>query len=93
MADLFDIRGCSLSYYCAQDWDTLVATEDSNRRFCMKCGKDVKYCQTYEEFESMAQIGHCVAFRAFTDKQVKKMMEETVGVTLGIPIVRRNTTK
>jgi len=41
----------------------------------------------------MAQIGHCVAFRAFTDKQVKKMMEEPVGVTLGIPIVRRNTTK
>ena len=35
MPDLYDIRGCSLlDYYCAQDWNSLVPTNDPGLKFC-----------------------------------------------------------
>ena len=85
MADLYDIRGCGLAYYCAQDWNTLVATEDPDKKFCKECQKNVKFCKTYTEFDEMAKIGHCVAFLAFTHEEMEEMGKTPVSITLGLP--------
>lgn len=93
MPDIFDVSGCSLRFYCAQDWNTLVSTIDPNIKFCKECGHNVKYCETFEEFDEMAQAGHCVAFRTFTHEQTEDPNAFLPHVTVGIPIVRKKTNK
>ena len=85
MPDIYDIAGCELSYYCAQDWNALTETNDPEMRFCKECKKNVRVCRNYEEFDQLAKVGHCVAFLAFTDSQVKEMMEMPVPKPLGLP--------
>ncbi len=85
MADIYDIAGCELSYHCAQDWNELISTNVPDIRFCKECKKNVKICRNYEEFDRLAEIGHCVAFLAVTDSQAKEMKENPVPKTIGIP--------
>ena len=85
MPDLYDIQNCSLDYYCAQDWNTLIPTTDENYKFCMVCKEKVRFCSTYEEFEKQAEVGHCVAFMSFSHEDIEKLKEQPFQVTLGIP--------
>jgi hypothetical protein len=45
----------------------------------------VKVCRNYGEFDQLAKVGHCVAFLALTDSQVKEMAEIPVPKPLGLP--------
>jgi len=92
MPDLYDIRGCSLlDYYCAQDWNSLVPTNDPGLKFCTECQKNVKFCKTYEEFEEMAEIGHCVAFLSFTHEEIEEMKKQPVTMPMGLPKRKSST--
>lgn len=85
MPDLFDVQNCSLDYYCAQDWDTLIPTKDPNFKYCTVCKENVRFCNTYEEFQEVAEQGHCVAFMSFSHEQIEEMRKTPLTVTLGIP--------
>ena len=85
MPDLYDIQNCILDYYCAQDWNTLIPTDDPNFKYCTVCKVAVRFCNTYEDFEEMAKIGHCVAFMSFTHEDIEAMKTQPFQVTLGIP--------
>lgn len=89
MPDLFDIRGCALSFKCEKEWSSLIPTTDSNIRICEECKQNVKFCSTYEEFVDMADIGHCVAFPSLRESGLQGLLESEPYVTVGIPIVRR----
>ena len=93
MTNLFKIKGCSLRFYCSQDWDTLVPTGDPRIKYCEECGQNVKFCKSFEEFDEMARAGHCVALRALTHDQVDDSNALLPHVTVGIPIVRKKTNK
>ena len=85
MPDLYDVTNCSLDYYCAQDWNTLIPTDNPDIKHCLECKKDVNFCKTYEEFEEMAENGFCVAYMVFTDEETKGMTHRPVTMTVGIP--------
>ena len=89
MPDLYDVLNCSLDYYCAKDWNTLLPTINPKIRHCTECRKNVHFCKTYEEFDKLAGRGSCVAYRVFTDEETKGMTHRPVTVTVGIPIVRK----
>jgi hypothetical protein len=86
MPDIYDIAGCELSYYCAQDWNVLTITNDPELRFCKECKKNVRICTNQEDFDRLAEIGHCVALLILTNKQVQEMKEKPVPKPLGLPI-------
>ncbi len=86
MADIFEIENCPLDYYCSKTWDELVDTKDKNIKFCKECSKDVKYCETIEEFDEMAKIGHCVAYRVYQHGENDGKIWE---VTLGLPLRKK----
>lgn len=86
MADIFDIENCPLDYSCAKTWDELIDTNDPNIKFCKECLKNVRYCETIEEFDEMSKIGHCVAYRVYKHGENDGVIWEA---TLGLP-ARKN---
>lgn len=89
MPDLYDVLNCPLDYYCAKDWSTLVPTKNPNLKHCTECKKDVMFCATFEEFDDMAERGHCVAYMVFTDEETKGMTRRPVTITMGLPVIRK----
>lgn len=85
MSDLYDIQHCPLDFYCAKDWNTLIPTKDPNLKFCTECKENVRYCETYEEFERQSELGHCVAFMSFSHEDIEELKRHPFQVTLGIP--------
>ena len=58
------IRNCAWGYKCEKNWDGLIATDDSNIRFCDACAKEVYLCRTEQELASSVLMNRCVAFPA-----------------------------
>jgi len=85
MPDLFHLENCRLDFYCAQDWDSLIETDDNKTRLCLVCKEYVRYCETQEEFDESSQAGICVAIKTFTHEDIEKLRQQEWSVTLGIP--------
>ena len=90
---MVNIKGCLLSFYCSQDWNTLVATSDPRVKFCKECGNNLRFCKTFDEFDEMARTGHCVALRDLSHTQTDFSDDFYPYVTVGIPIVRNKQKK
>ena len=85
MPDLYDVQNCSLDFYCAQDWNILVPTNDPKFKYCTVCKENVRFCETYEDFDEMSEQGHCVAFMSFSHEDIERLKREPFSVTLGLP--------
>jgi hypothetical protein len=56
------IRNCSWGYKCERIWDSLIATDSNNIRFCDACEKEVYLCKTKRELADSVLLNRCVAF-------------------------------
>lgn len=56
------IRNCSWGYKCEKTWGSLIATDNSNVRFCDACEKEVHLCKTKRELADSVLMNRCVAF-------------------------------
>jgi hypothetical protein len=56
------IRNCSWGYKCEKTWDSLIATDQSNIRFCDACSEEVYLCNTKRELTDSVLLNRCVAF-------------------------------
>lgn len=56
------IRNCSWGYKCEKTSDGLIATDESNIRFCDSCAKQVYLCRTEQELADSVLLNRCVAF-------------------------------
>lgn len=56
------IRNCAWGYKCDKTWDGLIATDESNTRFCDSCDKQVYMCRTEQELADSVLLNRCVAF-------------------------------
>lgn len=56
------IRNCSWGYKSEKTWDSLIATDKRNVRFCDDCDKEVYLCKTKPELADSVLLNRCVAF-------------------------------
>jgi len=85
MPDLFALENCPLDFYCSKTWDELIDTENVNTKFCLDCKKEVKFCETTEDFENYSKQGICVAFRFMTHAETEELKNQKWELTLGLP--------
>jgi len=50
-----------LSYVCPMTWDSLLNTENPERRYCGECKRNVYFCTDPDAFLDLADKGECVA--------------------------------
>lgn len=43
----------------------------------------VRFCNTYEEFQEVAEQGHCVAFMSFSHEDIEELRKHPIPITLG----------
>jgi uncharacterized protein (TIGR02996 family) len=51
-------------FVCPKTWDGLQTTHDDSVRFCSACHQHVFFCDTVEDANDLAVLGHCVAIDA-----------------------------
>jgi hypothetical protein len=50
-----------LSFICDVRWEDMTRTSYANVRRCETCRRDVQTASTYEQFDALAEQGHCVS--------------------------------
>ena len=67
---------CSFSFKCSQEWERFLPTEDSDRRFCYSCQRDV-YCIDSEVDLTISSIKYRIGDR-FISKFYNRAIAESI---------------
>lgn len=76
----FEVDGCEFDFKCPKKWTELQETEDSDRRFCNACDRDVHAVWDGETLEKLRQERKCVAVFPKIEELKRKLTATTVGV-------------
>ena len=74
---------CNFSFKCSQQWDKLLPTKNSDRRFCNSCQRDVYYIDSEVDLIKARNNGNCVAV---ADDRAKLKRSKTKAIK-PIPVV------
>ena len=61
--DLISIRNCILGYQCKQDWNSLLATNDQNIKYCRDCQRSIFKIANKSDLMDAIQVNRCVAIK------------------------------
>lgn len=67
------ILNCNFTFQCPQR-DELEPTEDSDRRFCTSCERNVYFVSSTEDFEKASAQGHCIASRTILPNNLERIV-------------------
>lgn len=74
---------CNFSFKCSQQWEKLLPTKKSDRRFCNSCQRDVYYINSEVDLIKARNNGDCVAV---ADDRAKLKRSQTKAIK-PIPVV------